>query len=197
MTIHRHQPLNLTFLVCLAVSVLLYGRSVATQTQGSPEMFTAAAIDVNHGQTGRIEIRVNRWSMAAEQETLLAALFKKGSDGLLDVLRDMKATGRISTPGSIGYELRYAQQRPLPDGGREIVLATDRPMSFWEVHNKPRSSDYPFTWAQLKLRADGTGEGQLAVAAKIFGEKADRQIEVETYEIHPVRLTNVTSQKIR
>jgi hypothetical protein len=40
----------------------------------------------------------------------------------------MKPVGRIRTPGSIGYDLRFAQQRKLPDGDREIVVATDRPM---------------------------------------------------------------------
>ena len=45
----------------------------------------------------------------------------------------MRSVGRISTPGSIGYDLHYAEERKLPDGGREIILATNRPMSFWEM----------------------------------------------------------------
>jgi hypothetical protein len=109
----------------------------------------------------------------------------------------MRAVGRIYTPGSIGYELRFAEQQKLPEGGRRIILATDRPMSFWELINRPRSSQYPFTWVQLNLKADGTGDGELAVAARVFGDRPNRPIEVETFQISPVRLQSVTSSKDR
>jgi len=66
-------------------------------------------------------------------------------------------------------------------------------MSFWEVTNQPRSSQYPFTWVRLTLGPDGKGEGELAVAAKIIGDKDDRQIEIETFNLQPVRLQNITS----
>ena len=167
----------------------------AAQTMGDPEHFTATAVDMNTGWTGRIEISVSRWSTAAEREVLTTALFKEGSDELLDKLRDMRPVGRIYTPGSIGYELRFAEQTRGPDGGRRIVLATDRPMSFWEAVNKPRSADYPFTWVQLNMKPDGSGEGELAVRARVFGDRPNRPIEVETFEIQPIRLQTVTSRK--
>jgi hypothetical protein len=173
----------------------LYSAPGLAQTRGEPEQFTASYIDINTGRTGPVQISVTRWSTQAERTTLTQALFKDGQDALLDKLRDMRSVGRIFTPGSIGYDLRYAEERKLPDGGREIILATDRPMSFWEIVNKPTSSQYPFTWVQFQMRPDGTGEGKLAVAARIVGEKADNLIEVEDFAISPVRLTNIKSRK--
>jgi hypothetical protein len=187
-----HRFLGL-FLI-MAGAVIALPRNVITQTLGQPEEFTANAVDVNTGRTGRVDISVTRWSTASERTKLVSALFDKGQDGLLKELRDMRPVGRIRTTGSIGYELRYAQQRPMPEGGREVVFATDRPMSFWELTNSSRSSDYPFTWARLEMRPDGTGEGQLAVAAKITGDKDDRLIEVENYSLQPVRLQSVRSR---
>jgi hypothetical protein len=187
----RH-PLR-TFIV-FALCTLLFSQIAATQTLGRAERFSAAAIDMNTGRTGRIDISVNRWSTPDERATLLNTLFKKEQDAVLDVLRHMRPVGRLTAPGSIGYDLRYAEQRRAPDGGRIVILATDRPMSFWEVVNQPRSADYPFTWIQLNMRADGGGEGSLAVAAKITGEEADSLIEVENYTLQPVRLQNVTSE---
>ena len=175
--------------------VAAFSGQPSAQTMGDPEHFTANAVDMNTGWTGRIEISINRWSTGAERETLTTALFKEGSDELLDKLRDMRAVGRIYTSGSIGYELRFAEQVKLPEGGRRIVLATDRPMSFWELSNKTRSSDYPFTWVQLNLKPDGTGEGELAVRARVYGDRPNRPIEVETFDIHPVKLQAVKSQK--
>jgi hypothetical protein len=176
------------------IAVWSYPQRVSTQTMGQAEEFSAAAFDVNSGQTGRVDISVTRWSTTAERDQLVNALFEKGQDRLLRELQNMRPVGRIHSPGSIGYELRYAEQRRLPEGGREVVLATDRPMSFWEVSNQPRSSQYPFTWVRLTLGSDGTGQGELAVAAKIIGDKDDRQIEVETFELQPVKLQNVTSR---
>ncbi len=165
------------------------------QTLGQPEHFTATYVDLNSGRTGPVELDVRRWSTNAERDTLVNTLFKKGSDELLEVLRDMPSVGRIYTPGSIGYDLRYAHQRPLPEGGREIILTTDRPMSFWELRNAPRSTQYPFTWVQFQMSRDATGEGKIAVAARITGEEADRLIEVEDFAIQPVRLQNIRSRK--
>ena len=168
--------------------------AASAQTLGQPEHFTASAVDLNSGQTGTIEISVTRWSTAAERTRLQQTLFKAGQDGLLNHLRDMRSVGRIYSAGSIGYDLRYAEAAHAPDGGREIILATDRPMSFREIVNQPRSSQYPFTWVQFKMKPDGTGEGKLAVAARITGEEADELIEVEDFAISPVRLQNIRSR---
>ena len=165
------------------------------QTSGEPARFDASYVDINTGRTGPVQISVTRWSTPAERATLQQTLFKKGQDALLDTLRDMRSVGRIYTPGNIGYDLRYAEQRMLPEGGRELILATDRPMSFWELTNRPRSSQYPFTWVQFKVGPDGKGEGKIAVAARITGEEADDLIEVEDFAIQPVRLQNIRARK--
>src|SRR5215216_2057488 len=183
--------------IALALTCIFgwYSASGSAQTRGEPEQFTASYVDINSGQTGPVQISVTRWSTPDERKTLTQTLFKKGQDALLDSLRDMRSVGRIYTPGSIGYDLRYAEQRTLPEGGREIIFATDRPMSFWELTNRPRSAQYPFTWVQFKVRPDGTGEGKLAIAARITGEEADDLIEVEDFAISPVRLQNIKSRK--
>lgn len=177
------------------LSVYGWNSAGVAQTRGEPEKFDASYVDINTGRTGPIQISVTRWSTPAERTTLQQTLFAKGQEALLEGLRDMRSVGRISTPGNIGWDLRFAEQRQLPDGGREIILATDRPMSFWEVVNQPRSSQYPFTWVQFRVGRDGKGQGKVAVAARITGEKADDLIEVEDFAISPVRLENITSQK--
>ena len=186
-------------LVALALTLTFcwFSADGLAQTSGQPEQFSASYVDINTGRTGPIQISVTRWSTAAERKSLQQTLFKKGQEGLIDALRNMRPVGRISTPGSIGYDLRFSEQRTLPDGQREIILATDRPMSFWEIVNQPRSAQYPFTWVQFRMKPDGTGEGKLAVAARITGEEADDLIEVEDFAIQPVRLENIRSQKDR
>ena len=178
-----------------AAAAVLMAVALGAQTIGEPERFTASAIDVNTGRTGQIEISIDRWSTTRDRASLAEILFSRGTDKLIEAVRDMRPVGRIRSTGSIGYELRFAEQRQLPEGDREIILATDRPMSFWELSNRPRSADYPFTWVQLRVKRDGTGQGSLAVAARITGDPDDRTIEVEDYALQPVRLENVRSAK--
>src|SRR6266567_4270011 len=97
------------------VALLASAAAVATQTLGQPENFTAGAIDTNRGRAGTVEISVERWSTSAERLALTNSLLAKGQDGLLKLLQDMRPVGRIYTPDSIGYELRYSQERPGPD----------------------------------------------------------------------------------
>ncbi|HUP41200.1 MAG TPA: hypothetical protein VM115_13835 [Vicinamibacterales bacterium] len=177
--------------------ILVFGWNTAgiAQTRGEPEHFTASFVDLNTGRAGPVQMSVTRWTTESERAAFQQALFKKGQTEALDVFRDSRSVGRIYTPGNIGYDLRYAESKALPDGGREIILATDRPMSFREITTRPLSSEYPFTWVQFKIRPDGTGEGKLFVAARIIGEEADDLIEVEDFAITPVRLQNITSRK--
>ena len=192
-----HTPRNgaRVFLTFALICAFCWNFAGFAQTSGEAARFDASYVDINTGRTGPVQISVTRWSTPAERATLQQTLFKKGQNELLDALRDMRPVGRISTPGNIGWDLRYAEQRALPDGGREIILATDRPMSFWEIVNQPRSAQYPFTWVQFRVGRDGKGEGKVAVAARITGEKADDLIEVEDFAISPVRLQNITSSK--
>lgn len=64
---------------------------------------------------------------------MVEAVFTKGPDELLQKLEKMRSVGRIYTPESVGYDLRYAEQRALPDGGRTIVAAAARRLTFYEL----------------------------------------------------------------
>ena len=92
---------------------------------------------------------------------------KSGSDELLKQLQKQKSVGTIRTPDSIGYDLRYAHEERTEEGGRRVVIATDRPIGFWEATNRPRTMDYPFTVIQMELDKHGEGKGTMSYATKI------------------------------
>jgi hypothetical protein len=140
---------------------------------------------------GTVLIKVTRWSTEAERSRLLQALTTKGQDKLLDELQDMKSVGTIRTPDSLAYDLRYAHQQPGEDGGRQIVLATDRPIGFWEAANRPRTIQYPFTVIQMQIGTEGKGKGTLSYATKIIARK--NAIELENFSTQPIMLTDIRS----
>ena len=170
---------------------------VSAQTNGVPEKYDATAINMGSGPTGmtRVLITVDRWSTAAERERLLKTLVEKGPEKLLDALQDNPKTGYVRGSATLGWDLRYAFQSPLPEGGRRVVLVTDRPMSFTELRNQPRSVDYPFTLIEIRFNKEGVGVGKMAVRTKIAMSKDKQTIELENYGIEPVRLTEVRIEK--
>ena len=166
----------------------------AAQTLGEKERFTAVAVAIQGRPTasGIVQIDITRWSTAAERTSLLAVLKKDGAEKLLDALQDTRPVGIIKTPDSLGYDLHYANQTPRPDGGRRIVIATDRPIGFWEASHRPRTIDYPFTVIQMEIDKDGKGKGTLSYATKII--PAGDTIVLENFGIQPVMLTEIKSE---
>jgi hypothetical protein len=163
------------------------------------ERLTAFAVDMSAkpdartggARSGTVNVTIERWSTEREKDLLTGALKEGGPDLLLRQLQKIDdPAGQIYTPGNIGTPLRFAWQSPLPDGGRRIVVATDRRIGFLEAVNRPRSFDYPFLVLDIRMGADGKGEGKLLPVARIEASE-DRLFEVESYASEPVRLTQV------
>lgn len=187
----------LALLLFVAASTPAILPRALAQTLGEPEEFSAIAIVNNNiaSGAGRVLIRVTRWSTEMERTRLIDTLEQKGPDKLLDELKDMRSVGTIRTPDSLAYDLRYAHQRPGEDGGRQIVLATDRPIGFWEAVHQPRTIQYPFTVIQMQMQRDGQGKGTLSYATKII--ERNNVIELENFATQPAMLTEITATKLR
>lgn len=179
----------------------------AAQTTGAPIRMSAWAVNMTGGaraSTATIEIRIDRWSTAEERQALIGTFLGKGQDALLRALQKAPVKGRMRIPGyqgpdphnyRLGWDLRYAWEVPGEDGGRRLVIATDRYIGFWEARNQPRSIDYPFTFIEIRLNAEGEGEGKMAVATQLSFNKKKNLVELENYGTEPVRLQNVKVEK--
>jgi hypothetical protein len=181
-------------IVTAVAGVLLLG-SVPAPAADSVERFTAYAVNLNGARTrtGTVDISVERWSTDQEREALVGDIKEGGNDLLLRRLQKADRVGYIRSATNIGYPLRFASAQDLPGGGKRILLATDRPMGFFEATNGGRRSDYPFLLIDIHLDANGKGEGKLLNFARV--NWADEgTIEVENWEREPVRLTNVHRQ---
>ena len=84
---------------------------------------------------------------------------------------------------------------PLPEGGRRVVLATDRPIGFEEARTQPRRIDYAFTLLEIRFNKEGVGQGKMSVYTKIALSKDKQTMELENYDIEPVRPTEVRIEK--
>jgi hypothetical protein len=195
--------IRLAAAACTLIGIVVHGEGQgssrsAPPPQGGRERFTAAAI--NMGTPGRmaagtVEMVVNRWSPDADRDRLMNTLLEQGPERMLETLQKLPRVGYIRTPNSIGYDIHFARQLPLPDGGQRITLLTDRYITFWEAANQPRSINYPFTVVEMHINSDGLGEGKMSIATKITANKENKMIELENYATQPVLLNSVKREK--
>ena len=166
----------------------------SAQTQGEKLRIEAFAVNMSNigtGRTNTVLMEIDRWTTDQQQDELRTALLEQGSDKLLQALQKQPRVGFIRLPNTVGYDLHYARETALPDGGRRISIATDRRIGFWEARNQPRTIDYPFTLIELRVDANGKGQGKLSVASKITYDAELKTITLENYTTEPVRLQNV------
>jgi hypothetical protein len=188
---------HISFRIPAVVAAALVAGLVATataQAPATPVRYTATATNIDPAvalTATTIQITVNRWSTDAEHEQLLNVA-SGGQAKLLRVLQGMPRAGTIGTRDSVGDELRYARQTATENGGSQVTLITDRPLSFFEASNRERSADYPFMVVDLRLNPNGSGEGTITVATKITASAKTRHMILENYGSQPVRLTKVS-----
>lgn len=163
-----------------------------TASNTPKEEFIANAVNLsNVGKSGasQVEITINRYTSDAARDRLRSVFREKGASALLKELQKEPPVGSIRAPGSLAYDLRYARELPGADGGRRVILATDRPIGFAEASNSSRTLDYPFTLIELRLGKDGKGEGKMSIATKLTLN--DNTLVIEDYADRPVMLTEV------
>ena len=183
----------------LIAVMLVLGLTVAAAPAQKPrvgERFRAFAVNLDSTAgvptgAGEVEIVITRYSPEADGERIVTTLLEQGPQKLLDEVQDMPRVGYIRTPQSVGYDLRFARKVTDKDGGEQIAIMTDRPISVWEARNRPRTVDYPFTVIELRINKAGEGEGKISLFTKIDADRRNKTLVLENYGSQPVMLKNV------
>lgn len=161
-----------------------------------PLRFDAVAVNMsNVGPRGqvRVEVRVDRWS-TDEERAVLAEALKEQAGGQRDVANTLFSkdpVGTIRERTSLAYDLRYSRSIPTEEGGRQIILATDRRIAFAEAWRASRTLDYNVSLIILNVDERGRGEGQIMLGAELNWNAAKNQVEIEHFASQPIRLNNV------
>jgi hypothetical protein len=181
----------------LAAFLLTVGSGNAGAESAKPvERFTAFAVNMTGGGSGVVQIAIERWSTEAERDMLKKTLVEKGPDALLGTLQKIRPrVGYMRLPNTLGWDLYFARDIRREDGTRQVILATDRPVSFAEARRSTRSLQYDFTLVDIRFDASGKGKGELAAAARVKVNEKTNAIEIENYGARPVDLINVKSEK--
>ena len=142
------------------------------------------------GQTFGINLIIEEFSTPEEQTALIEAFTTKKNEGLVNALSKMKSKGRMAITGTLGYDVSYIRQFPLPDGGVKIRLVTDRPIRFGEAWSDSRSMDYSLSAVEVIISADEKkNSGTLAPLCQLKMDK-ENQLQLEFYQ-NPWKLVDV------
>ena len=176
--------------VAIISLVLLPSTGSTAQDTPKRETFQATAMgqSTQLGRMHSVNIMIEEYSTAEDQQALLEAFNSKGMEGLSNALGKMKSKGRLSITGTLGYEVTYIRSFPTATG-RKIRIATNRAIRFGEAWADGRSMDYNLSAVELEINNDGKSTGILLPACRFKLDKENHLI-IENYQ-NPWKLQNI------
>lgn len=154
------------------------------------------AAQAGAGASSMGQFNIYRWSSDEERDEIIASI--KDATGkanpdreVAQTLRGLEKAGYAFTSERIGYPIRYTRQVQASDGSRQIVMATDRPVTFHEAYTDSMAGDFDVTVIVLKFDGDGKGEGIISVGTELQWDEAKQQVAVTNYSSQPIRVMDV------
>ena len=118
-----------------AVAVIMVMTAVSGVAREKYETIDAQAYGTSTqlGQNGTIRLIIYEYSTAEDRQILVESFQKGQNDGLCNALEKMKAVGRITIPGTLGFDVSYIREIKTPTG-RSIRFITNRKIAFGEAY---------------------------------------------------------------
>jgi hypothetical protein len=190
--------ISLLAVVGLAVAIAASAQAVnkqAPEPGNKPiETFTGFAVNVQTGQSGVVEIVINRWSTDQERAMLEKVLKASGSQAAVEAMQELPQVGYIRGNNTMGDALFYARSTDLPDGTRRVVVATNRPLSAGAMLSPGASNQWDATVIEMHFPKGKKGEGKIVVAAKASIDPKTGQLRLNDYMGEPTRFQNITTK---
>jgi hypothetical protein len=102
------------------------------------------------GQIIEIRLVINDYSTMEERQVLVQAFEKGQNQGLCTALGKMRAVGRISLTGTIGYDVSFIRMIPTPTG-RKIRFVTNRQIRFGEAWTDSPSQAFDLSGGEIDI----------------------------------------------
>ncbi|NWG75433.1 MAG: hypothetical protein HXY24_12620 [Rubrivivax sp.] len=190
----RHKGL-LSF-IGAAVSSLLLASVLMSSGESEVIECTAQGTSSQLGKTFTLKITIDEYSPEEDRQALIQAFEKDKNPGLHRALGKLKTRGRMQTPGTVGYELKFIRLMPTSAAGtRRIRILTDRPIAIGESMKQTRSMDYSLSFIELELNEDkAKSTGILLPLCELHVDKKTMELNVEVRR-NPFNLVNFFYQK--
>jgi hypothetical protein len=151
---------------------------------------TAWGTNTQVGQSFNMSVVVREFSSEADRAILVEAFQKAQNQGVVNALTKMRAVGRISMEGTIGYDLSYIRLIPTPTG-RKIRFITNRKISFGEAYYDTQSISYNLTAGEIEIsdaHKDKSSGILFPEAQLVINKEGQVDFELQQY---PWKLVNI------
>ena len=176
----------------LLVALLMIACVPGFGQRGSTETIDATAFGTST-QMGRnfgVKILIYEFSNPDDRDILVQAFQKGQNDGLVNALEKMKSVGRISIPGTLGFDLSFIREIVTPTG-RTIRFVTNRKIAFGESYWNTQTKSFNLTAGEINIndKDKSKSDGVLFPAAQlIINKEGELQWELNQ---NSWRLTNI------
>jgi hypothetical protein len=174
--------LNFANGILLLIALLMIASVPGFGQQGKPETIDATAFGTSTqmGSNFSVKIIINEFSTPEDRDILVRAFQQGQNDGLRDALEKMKSVGRITIPGTVGYDLRFIREIVTPTG-RTIRFLTDRRIAFGEARQNTQTKSFNLTAGEINFNdkdKSKSGGALLPAAQLIVNNEGELQIEL-------------------
>ena len=201
--------------VLVATTAMVSAQGARTGDRPVPETFTATTTNMEPAGES-LKFSVLRWSSEEDRREVLSILTPEEAQSEEteneeaesedaesadpQALQELPSVGYL-WPGSsgVGYSLKYAYRLATPDGGERITFITGRSLGAfarepWRAVDEPNPPVTGYTVIELRLDADGHGEGKMSLAADVVFDTEAGTVALDSYETTPVLLEAVTRE---
>jgi hypothetical protein len=180
----------------LLIILLMISTVGAFGQRGSAETIDATAFGTST-QMGRnfgVKIIIYEFSSPEDRDILVQAFQKSQNDGLVNSLEKMKSVGRITIPGTLGFDLSFIREIVTPTG-RTIRFVTNRKIAFGESYWDAQTKSFNLTAGQINIddKDKSKSDGVLFPAAQLIVNK-EGELQWELNQ-NSWRLTNIIEWK--
>lgn len=159
-------------------------------------VYQAWALNMLGGGGGTtVTIGIYRWSSDAERSALINVLKTEGNAQLVADMSQLPQVGYIYSQGTLAYALFYSRETTLPDGTKQVVLASNRPISFGGAIAPGAQQKYDLGIVEMHLPKSGEGEGKIILQGMASMDDKTGKIEVTNYSGQPTRLMQIREIK--
>src|SRR6267142_4058184 len=165
-----HFAAEITFLIGLLAiaSVPSSGQRKGSETIAATAFGTSTQLGKNFG----VKLIIYEFSSPEDRDILVQAFQKGQNDGLVNSLEKMKSVGRITIPGTLGFDLSFIREIVTP-AGRTIRFVTNRKIAFGESYWSTQSKSFNLTAGEITIdeKDKSKSGGVLFPAAQLIVNK--------------------------
>jgi hypothetical protein len=176
----------------IATAAILAMSAVSGFARDTTETIDATAFGTSTqlGKNFTVRLIVYEYSTPDDRQILLQSFAKGQNDGLANALEKMRAVGRITMPGTLGFDVSYVREIKTPTG-RSIRFVTNRKIAFGESYWSTQSKSFNLTAGEIRINDQdkNKSDGVLFPATQLtINKDGDPQWDLR---MNPWKLNNI------